>query len=95
MGHCETFLLYVRTTEDKLWIESGDPMMAVSREEMEDDRVGVGGGGDGDGMSSLLHRICKTAFSEGNSAMSIRLQTAWPKSESSYCIQNSPTSSSF
>ena len=74
-----------------LWEEDGQLMLAESREEMEDDVCERGG----DGVLSLFQRTCKTAFSAGNSAMSIKLQRASPKSGSSYCTENSPSSSSF
>lgn len=67
--------------EDELWSEAGELMLAVSREAMEDTW-------DGDSGPSSFQRMCKTALSAGNSAMSIKLQSALPKSGSSYCTEN-------
>lgn len=61
--------------EDELWEEAGELKLAVSREEMEDARDGVCG-------SESSQMMCKTALSEGNSAMSTKLQSALPKSGS-------------
>lgn len=78
---------------DVRWEEAGELILAVSRAETDAWLVwlvmlGVRG------SSPLFQTMCKTAFSAGM-AMSVKLQSAFSKSGSSYCTEKSPSSSSF